>query len=899
MAAGDIVASWHTRMDWSGQTPTAGNIVLQRFDATPQGSGPNRTLPDGNNPDATWTLRNYTAPSAALTEGRWGKNLRFNLNSPTAEETSLTVPHFPDLWPSGGKMLFRVWAALNYSMSYTPLICTRNTPGKKPLVYLSTLANGRPRAMIYPNGGGALLDQSEGLPWTPTPGEWVHYIWLIDLDGKTSQLGALHRDSGQTFIGPVRSFTGTPNPACEANFEVATLAPLANYWAGGWIDEISYTQPTQPVDMADLVAEAKRSLTATGATTTGITTTDTGVSATVAATLNTGAQQASWTATPAVEITPPITGTPQFLFSTDEGANWTAPTQVLPEAFTGWVQIQVPMQAGETITEIKLVEQETPPVLNPIPSAAIQQNATITRTLTGTWKGTPRFSLTAPAGITANLENNTLTIVTGWDIGTYTLEVGVTDDTDLAGVPQQMTIDVAAPVYEPPLNPVLARAPIQILDGDDVVEVITDAIKAKLTIELNGEHRAEFQLPAAHPKRAAIMVERTIKVADETFKIRKITSHRQSGTPILDIYAEAEFYDLGLSGQVEARQWAGAQAGTTITHILNNTGWTLDKVNVSTVRTWSMSQASPLACLRKVADTHGGDLVFSNQTKTVSLLTQSGRDAGLTFFYGRGVKGAKRVEDTTALITRIIPRNADGLGIAEVNGGLEYVEDYTYTSQVRVGVYDFPTSTNPYTMLAMAKAALAKRAKPAYSYEIEVIDLSAWSGQTLDRFGVGDLVTVIDDELDIRVASRIVRLEYDLIRPWNTKIVLSQKLRELGSGDNKDATQLTTGTDIDTRDLVPFNLLQNARFDNGMAHWAGSGATVKPGGVTGHKHVEMAGDGVCWIEQTVAPDTRDVYTISFQLGTEGFPAGTTPTVEVIAEVIYDDGTTETITQQVT
>ena len=44
---------------------------------------------------------------------------------------------------------------------------------------------------------------------------------------------------------------------------------------------------------------------------------------------------------------------------------------------------------------------------------------------------------------------------------------------------------------------------------------------------------------------------------------------------------------------------------------------------------------------------------------------------------------------------------------------------------------------------------------------------------------------------------------------------------------------LTTGTDIDTRDMVPFNLLLNARFDNGLAHWAASGARIVPDGATG------------------------------------------------------------------
>ena len=61
---------------------------------------------------------------------------------------------------------------------------------------------------------------------------------------------------------------------------------------------------------------------------------------------------------------------------------------------------------------------------------------------------------------------------------------------------------------------------------------------------------------------------------------------------------------------------------------------------------------------------------------------------------------------------------------------------------------------------------------------------------------------------------------------------------------------------------------------------------------------QLAGGGTRWIEQTVAPDTRDVYTLSFVMGSTGWPEGLTPELVVVAEVIYDDGTTETIEQKV-
>jgi hypothetical protein len=327
---------------------------------------------------------------------------------------------------------------------------------------------------------------------------------------------------------------------------------------------------------------------------------------------------------------------------------------------------------------------------------------------------------------------------------------------------------------------------------------------------------------------------------------------------------------------------------------LAGTGWTVGAAEVTTLRTYTTNAMNPLALLREVASQHGGDLVFDNHAKTVSLLIQSGNDNGVAFFYGRGLASAKRIVDTTSLVTRIYARNADGVTIASVNDGLDYLEDFSYTTEVRTAVYDFAAGTSPFTMLSMTQATLARRAKPEYSYEVTVADLSVTSGQPIDRFGPGDLVTVADAEIGMLATQRIVRLEYDIVRPWRTKLTLSARLREAGRSDAVDAGVLTTGSTIDTFDLVPFNLLLNARFDNGLQHWAYSGVTVVDAAQgTGDYAALFTGTGARWIEQTVQPDVRDAYALSLDIESDG-PTGWVPNLVVEATVVYEDGTSETI-----
>ncbi len=903
MAVGDVLARWDARPDWSGEADAAGAVLFQRFEAL-AGSGATRTLADAANPSRSWTLRNASAATAALVGGRWGNALSLNRNAPATEQTSLTVPFFPGLWPSGGRMLFRAWAALSFSMGFTPIISTRNTTGKTPLVYLSTQSDGRPRAQVYSAAGALLIDQSEpvaSIGWTPAPLDWVCYLWLVDMDAQTSQLALVRRDTGQTFVGPVRPLSGAPNAACEAAFEVATLSPTAAYWAGGYIDEVGYWQPAGPVDLAEVAADVARGLPARGADSVaglGLTITDEGVAATEAATLLTGARPAAWDAVPLVETTPPIAATPGALLSIDQGATWDAPA-ALPEVFDGLVRWSVPLYPNETLEAVEVVVAPVAPTLDGGGVLNAAQGDTITVPLSGSWTGSPTFSALAPSAVGVTFDGLSMRIEAGWNVGEWPLVVTVTDETGLSGT-ASWTLDVAAPEVPEAPAPVYAAAPLIVHSAlRERPAVIAAPIAATVTTEVNGEQTLEFIIPTTHPARPLVQVERVVEVAGEEYRVRGITSGRTSGgVPTVEVYCEARFYDLGTAGQVDAREFTGAQAGTAIGYALAGTGWTIGRVNVTTARSYALEEGSPLAALRQIAKVHGGDLVFDNAARTVSLLAFSGRRNGLAFIYGHGLTAARRAEDTTTLVTRIYARNADGLTIADVNGGLPYLSDHTWTPEVRSAVYDFAAGTNPFTMLEMARATLGRRSRPKVSYEAQVVDLSAWSGQTLDRFDVGDEVQVVDPELGIDTTDRIVRLEYDLLRPWASKVTLAEKLRELGDTTGTDAGVLTTGTEIDTRDLVPFNLFQNARFDNGLAHWAASGAEVVPEGVTGPNAVQLGGGGVRWIEQTVAPDTRDVYTLSFQLDAVGWPQGIAPELVVVAEIIYDDGTAETITQEV-
>lgn len=432
--------------------------------------------------------------------------------------------------------------------------------------------------------------------------------------------------------------------------------------------------------------------------------------------------------------------------------------------------------------------------------------------------------------------------------------------------------------------------------------ILENAYDIILTGEINGIDTLEFNLPFQDSKRQYLENEKQIKVGEDFYRIRKITDEKNDqGTSITSVYAEAAFYDLGFSKKKAEISFNADTADIPIKYALADTDWTIDKVNVRTKRTWTCTDKNALAILRKVQDLHGGDLIFDNSKKTVSLLTFSGTDSGALFCYRKNLKSIKRVIDTQSLITRLYAYGKDGMTFASINNGKEYVEDMSYTDEIRVSSLDCSNFTNPYQMLEYARMRLADYGKPRISYVLNAMDLSNLTGYTHENWKLGDIVTIMDNDLNIKVKTRIVRREYNLREPWNTVLELSTTLRELGDSSSQwDATADTlAGANLvdsqEMKDLVPFNHLKNSRADSGLSYWENSGFEVDAkNGVSGTASFKCNGalNTTKSLTQIVTPANRESYTFSCQVASEDLKKGDNGQVGIEVTFEYEDGTTE-------
>ena len=443
-----------------------------------------------------------------------------------------------------------------------------------------------------------------------------------------------------------------------------------------------------------------------------------------------------------------------------------------------------------------------------------------------------------------------------------------------------------------------------VLDSNGAWEaVLENAYDIIVTGEINGEDTLTFCIPYRDSKRKYIDNEKKIQIVDDVYKIRTITDVKDStGSTITQVYAEAEFYDLTFSVRKEEKKFDAETADVAMAYALADTEWSVGTVNVTTKRTWTSTEKNALSILHSIANLHGGDLVFDCPNRLVHLLTVNGKDSGALFAYKKNMKSIERIVDTRSLVTRLYAVGADGLTFSDINGGKPYLEDYTYSKEIRITTLDCSSFTNPYQMKEFTAMRLAEYCKPTVSYVLNAMDLSVLTGYEHEAWNLGDYVRVEDKELGLSVTTRIVRREYNLQEPWNTVLELSTTLKNLGSSvstldtiaDSLEGTSVVSNNDI--RELVPFNHLRNSRADDDMAYWVNSGFEADgangASGTASFKAVGVAGMTKS-MSQTVYPSNRSSYTLSAQIASEELEKLSDDAqvgIEVVIE--YEDGTTE-------
>ncbi len=771
-----------TQTDFTGEFPVSENtLALWRFNES-EPDGENR-LADAGGHGRHFTISGWNGTTAALPNGRHGRYFRQNTNNPTSEKTHLKAVNDGSFFTAlGDKIAVGGWInPTTYSIGQTYSPIFNTRQGPGQPLLYLSLFQGRPRVMLYNASGSLILDQSESPSFNMANNGWYFLAVVVEVTGKTSQLVLCNRADSTVWTAPKRTFTGTLNPNCTADI-VMGMHANQYYYAGGFDDWFMETDSNLTIE--GLIRHFRQSLLANGGDTAGSVD---GITIPGTATLRKGSDGLY-----------PLSG------------QLTTIAAECNLAGSGRVSVGSEYTAG--VTSVSLVETSTSDDL-------------------------ADWSAWQSVGSSGELASPNRSYIK------YRVTLA-TSDTSVTPKLLDITLhDIPKAPYE---KLGFAR-PVVLDDGGKWEAVLENAYDVIVTGEINGADTLSFKLPYSDPKRASLDNEKQVQIAGEIYRVRTITDEKGSdGSGILTtVYAEAAFYNLTFSAEKDPTGFNAALANEPMAYALDGTGWEVGTVSVKTLRTWDCQEKNALSILRMAQQIHGGDLVFRSRDRLVDLLTFSGTDSGALFAYRKNLTGIKRVVDTRSLVTRLYAVGKDGMTFATINGGKEYVEDFTYSTEVRVSTLDCSSFTNPYQMLEFANTRLAEYAKPRVSYVLSAMDLSALTGYEHERWDLGDIVTVDDRDLDLTIKTRVIRREYNLQEPWKTVLELSTKLRELGdSSSSAIADQLDQSNLIgqEIKDMVPFNHLRNSRADDGFAYWQNSGFEVDAeNGVSGTASFKAVG----------------------------------------------------------
>lgn len=305
-----------------------------------------------------------------------------------------------------------------------------------------------------------------------------------------------------------------------------------------------------------------------------------------------------------------------------------------------------------------------------------------------------------------------------------------------------------------------------------------------------------FEIAATHPKAPLIGLDREVIHRGRAYFVTELEEVRDGTATTLHAECDALWYrlaDLTFVGTFLIEDRTPAQG---LADILDGTGWIVDELVTTSTETFSleMQDRSRLELLRAWERVTGLFLRFDTVQRSVNLVDFPGAATGVSFRYARNITGVRKRRRPPA-ITVLYPYGADGLSIAGVNGGEEFLEDFTYyTDQgltldearaqfTRSEVWSDSSIIREADLLAAAQARLAVQAAEETGYEVDVVDLSEQTGvEETATLRTGDTVRVFDPDLGDDVRPIVTRLRRHWLDPVRNRIELGTIPNPLSNG---------------------------------------------------------------------------------------------------------------------
>lgn len=202
------------------------------------------------------------------------------------------------------------------------------------------------------------------------------------------------------------------------------------------------------------------------------------------------------------------------------------------------------------------------------------------------------------------------------------------------------------------------------------IQSIAQPIKLTVTKEINGAWTADMRIrPDDY-----IAAETYVEIEGELYIAKTVKKIKSSGAYYFDVFLEhimCELADVTID-----RFYLTKSVSNILTAILSGSGWTAGTVDISdTLLVYTEKRTTVLEALNLLATRSGGELYFNSTAKTVDLKLQVGTSTKLQVRYDKNCTQIEKEEDSTELVTRIIPYGPDNFTINTTI--IDYCEDET------------------------------------------------------------------------------------------------------------------------------------------------------------------------------------------------------------------------------
>lgn len=239
---------------------------------------------------------------------------------------------------------------------------------------------------------------------------------------------------------------------------------------------------------------------------------------------------------------------------------------------------------------------------------------------------------------------------------------------------------------------------------------------------------------------------------------------------------------LRVNGRVISPSYPVGSAGYALQGILCDSGWSVGTVD-DTGKKYDVltDKKTILENIMEVQRLWGGMIFWDSKNRIVHLRSEARYQPYEQFQirYGTNLQEITR-QQNNAIVTKLYPRGNNNLHIGKVNGGVRFIEDYTYSNVQHVRQVVNVDIYTPDLLLSWGREQLKKLCKPQYQYTVKTLDLSKMLNDKNQDVKLGYMVDVIDIYVVATEGGnerlRVVSYSYDYFHPARCEVGIGDKI---------------------------------------------------------------------------------------------------------------------------